>query len=92
MKKDEIKSKLQFLIAENRIYEALEILSNYVKDIDKYLETTSVSNGFFQQKSKRLSENLISNSDFNTAIARIMRGTYIIERMPEQGNDRNRRK
>lgn len=89
MEKDKIKPIIQKLISENKVCEALENLANYVRNNDRYSENdVLLQMAFFNRNQKDYQNNLISNSDYNTAIAKIINAiVYILEKMPAEGND-----
>lgn len=89
MKKDKIEQAVQILIAEGKIYEALEYLSNYVKNIDRYLENDLLLQmAFYNRNQRDFQNNLISKADHDMAIAKINYAiVQIVEKLPANGND-----
>ena len=76
-------------IAEGRIKEALQALSEYVKGRDRYMENDLLmQTASFNRNSRDFSNNIIDKRDYDTVMARLNYAlTNIMERLPENGNE-----
>ncbi|MBK8567354.1 MAG: hypothetical protein IPN76_29555 [Saprospiraceae bacterium] len=89
MKKSQIRHLVNQYIAENKIHEALDVLTTYAKGLDRYLENELLLQlASLNRNSKDYNNNLISREDFNLAIAKTNYAvTQILERIPDKGNE-----
>lgn len=89
MTKQAITATVKKLIVEGKLKEVLNYLSKYVQGKDRYLENDLLlQTASFNRNSRDRHSGLISQEDFEIAIARLNYAlTQILERLPEKGNN-----
>jgi len=89
MNKADITQAVKSLIAEDKLKEALKALSDYIKDIDSYIENDLLlQTSSFAGNEKGRQNGLISGEDYKMSRARTKYNlTQIIEKLPKEGND-----
>lgn len=88
MTKQQITDIVTPLLAESKYKEVLELLSDYTKGRDRYIENDLLmQTASFNRNSRDYTSGLLTRPEYNVAMAKLTDSlNYIIERLPATGN------